>query len=65
MEHLDLGGAVLAEHSTGSGEVTRYLGHYGAERVAKGVLVAPTHPFLLQTPDNPEYAADNRPSPHH
>ena len=38
----------------GTGEVTRYLGRYGSERVAKGVLVAPIPPFLLQTPDNPE-----------
>ncbi|HJY65516.1 MAG TPA: alpha/beta hydrolase, partial [Streptosporangiaceae bacterium] len=36
------------------GEVTRYLGRYGSERVAKGVLVAPIPPFLLQTPDNPD-----------
>ena len=38
----------------GTGEVTRYLGRYGSARVAKGVLVAPIPPFLLQTPDNPE-----------
>jgi pimeloyl-ACP methyl ester carboxylesterase len=38
----------------GTGEVTRYLGRYGSARVAKGVLVSPIPPFLLQTPDNPE-----------
>src|SRR5258708_23424819 len=37
----------------GNGEVTRYLCSYGSARVAKGVLVSPIPPFLLQTPDNP------------
>jgi non-heme chloroperoxidase len=38
----------------GTGEVTRYLGAYGSERVAKSVLVSPIPPYLLQTPDNPD-----------
>jgi pimeloyl-ACP methyl ester carboxylesterase len=38
----------------GTGEVTRYLGRYGSERVTRGVLVSPIPPFLLQTADNPE-----------
>jgi len=54
LDHLDLHDAVLAGHSMGTGEVTRYLGRYGSARVAKGVLVAPIPPFLLATPDNPE-----------
>ena len=54
LEHLDLHDAVLAGHSMGTGEVTRYLGSYGSGRVAKGVLISPIPPFLLQTPDNPE-----------
>ncbi len=54
LERLDLRDAVLVGHSMGTGEVTRYLGHYGPARVAKGVLVAPIPPFLLQTPDNPD-----------
>jgi non-heme chloroperoxidase len=54
LEHLDLREAVLVGHSMGTGEVTRYLGRYGSVRVAKGVLVAPIPPFLLQTGDNPE-----------
>ena len=54
LEHLDLHDAVLAGHSMGTGEVTRYLGRYGSGRVAKGVLVSPIPPFLLQTGDNPE-----------
>jgi non-heme chloroperoxidase len=52
LEHLDLRDVVLVGHSMGTGEVTRYLGRYGSARVAKGVLVAPIPPFLLQTADN-------------
>jgi len=54
LEQLDLRDAVLVGHSMGTGEVTRYLGRYGSARVAKGVLVAPIPPYLLQAPDNPE-----------
>jgi non-heme chloroperoxidase len=54
METLDLRDTVLVGHSMGTGEVTRYLGRYGSARVAKGVLVSPIPPFLLQTEDNPE-----------
>jgi non-heme chloroperoxidase len=54
LEHLDLRDAVLAGHSMGTGEVTRYLGRYGSARVAQGVLVAPIPPYLLQADDNPD-----------
>ena len=54
LEHLDLRDAVLVGHSMGTGEVTRYLSSYGPARVAKGVLVSPIPPFLLQRPDNPD-----------
>ena len=54
LEHLDLREAILAGHSMGTGEVTRYLGRYGSARVAKGVLIAPIPPYLLQAADNPE-----------
>src|SRR5436853_7089079 len=54
LDHLDLRDAVLVGHSMGTGEVTRYLSSYGPARVAKGVLVSPIPPFLLQTPDNPD-----------
>jgi non-heme chloroperoxidase len=54
LEHLDLRGAVLAGHSMGTGEVTRYLSRYGSARVAKGVLVSPIPPYLLQADDNPD-----------
>jgi non-heme chloroperoxidase len=54
LEYLDLRDAVLVGHSMGTGEVTRYLGRYGSARVARGVLVAPIPPYLLQAPDNPD-----------
>jgi non-heme chloroperoxidase len=54
LEHLDLREAILAGHSMGTGEVTRYLGRYGSARVAQGVLIAPIPPHLLQAADNPE-----------
>ena len=54
IEELDLQDAVLAGFSMGTGEVTRYLGTYGSERVSKAVLFGPIPPFLLQTDDNPK-----------
>jgi len=54
LETLDLRDVTLVGHSMGTGEVTRYLGRYGSQRVLKGVLVSPIPPFLLQTPDNPQ-----------
>lgn len=51
---LDLRDAVLVGFSMGTGEVTRYLGKYGSERISKAVLMAPIPPFLLKTDDNPE-----------
>lgn len=52
--HLDLHDVTLVGFSMGTGEVTRYLGRYGSERVARAVLLAPVPPFLLLTDDNPE-----------
>jgi non-heme chloroperoxidase len=54
LEYLDLRDAVLAGHSMGTGEVTRYLSRYGSARVAKGVLVSPIPPYLLQADGNPD-----------
>jgi non-heme chloroperoxidase len=54
LEYLDLSDAVLVGHSMGTGEVARYLGRYGSGRVAKGVLVSPIPPYLLQADDNPD-----------
>ncbi len=54
MTKLDLRDAVLIGFSMGTGEVTRYLGNYGSERVSKAVLIGSIPPFLLKTADNPE-----------
>jgi non-heme chloroperoxidase len=54
LDTLDLRDVTLVGHSMGTGEVTRYLGRFGSARVARGVLVSPLPPFLLQAPDNPE-----------
>jgi len=54
LETLNLRDVTLVGHSMGTGEVTRYLGRYGSGRVARGVLISPIPPFLLQTPDNPD-----------
>jgi len=54
VEALDLRNATLIGHSTGGGEVTRYIGRHGSKRVAKVVLVAAVPPIMLKTPANPE-----------
>jgi non-heme chloroperoxidase len=53
MDAFNLRGATLVGHSMGCGEVVRYLTRHGTGRVARIALVAPTLPFLLKTPDNP------------
>jgi len=53
VEKLDLKGAVHVGHSTGGGEVARYIGHHGARRVAKAVLVGAIPPLMLKTTGNP------------
>jgi pimeloyl-ACP methyl ester carboxylesterase len=54
LTHLDLRDVVLVGFSMGTGEVTRYLGSYGSERVAKAVMLGVVPPFLLCTDDNPD-----------
>ena len=54
IEALDLKDATLVGHSTGGGEVARYIGRHGTGRVAKAVLIAAVPPLMLQTPANPE-----------
>jgi non-heme chloroperoxidase len=54
IDHLDLHDVTLVAHSMGSGDAVRYLTRHGDGRVARLVLLAPTTPFLLQTPDNPD-----------
>jgi non-heme chloroperoxidase len=53
IEALDLHDVVLVGHSTGGGEVTRYIGRHGTRRVAKVVLLGAITPFLLKTESNP------------
>ncbi|MEO8368336.1 MAG: alpha/beta hydrolase [Candidatus Solibacter sp.] len=50
---LDLHDAVYIGHSTGGGEVARYIGRHGTSRVAKAVLISAVPPLMLQTPANP------------
>jgi non-heme chloroperoxidase len=52
-EALDLNDAVTIGHSTGGGEVTRYLGRHGTKRVSKAVLVSAVPPLMVKTPANP------------
>lgn len=54
IDHLDLKNTVLIGHSTGGGEVTRYIGRYGTKRVKQVVLIAAVPPLLLKTDANPE-----------
>jgi non-heme chloroperoxidase len=52
-EALDLRNAVHVGHSTGGGEVARYIARHGTKRVAKAVLIAAVPPLMLKTPTNP------------
>ncbi len=54
IEELDLHDIVLVGHSTGGGEVTRYVGRHGTERVASVVLIGAVVPGILQTDRNPK-----------
>jgi non-heme chloroperoxidase len=54
IDALDLDQATLVGHSTGGGEVARYIGRHGTKRVAKAVLVAAVPPIMLKTAANPE-----------
>ncbi len=53
IEELDLHDVILVGHSTGGGEVTRYIGRHGTSRVAKAVLVGAIPPLMLKTDANP------------
>jgi non-heme chloroperoxidase len=54
VQHLDLHDAVHIGHSTGGGEVARYVARHGGGRVAKAVLVSAVPPLMLKTPGNPD-----------
>src|SRR6266446_1102235 len=53
VEELDLKDAIHVGHSTGGGEVARYIGRHGTKRVAKAVLISAVPPLMLKTPANP------------
>src|SRR5208337_4701203 len=53
VEALDLRNAVHVGHSTGGGEVARYIGRHGTKRVAKAVLISAIPPLMLKTAANP------------
>src|SRR6185369_13642407 len=52
-EALDLKDAIHIGHSTGGGEVARYIGRHGSKRVAKAVLISAVPPLMLKTAANP------------
>src|SRR5689334_15584160 len=54
IEALNLRNATLVGHSTGGGEVARYIGRHGSRRVAKAVLIAAVPPIMLKSATNPE-----------
>lgn len=53
VKHLDLTGAVHVGHSTGGGEVARYIGRHGTSRVAKAVLISAVPPVMVKSDKNP------------
>jgi len=53
VQHLDLKEAIHVGHSTGGGEVARYIGRHGTKRVAKAVLIGAVPPLMLKTAKNP------------
>lgn len=53
MAHLDIKNAIHVGHSTGGGEVARYIGRHGTARVAKAVLIGAITPIMLKTEFNP------------
>ena len=54
VEHLDLNDAIHVGHSTGGGEVARYIGRHGTKRVAKAVLIGAVPPLMAKTHANPK-----------
>jgi non-heme chloroperoxidase len=53
VEKLDFKDAIHVGHSTGGGEVARYIGRHGTKRIAKAVLIGAVPPLMLKTPANP------------
>ena len=59
LNHLDLRDVTLVGFSMGGGEVARYIGRYGTDRVAQAVLAAAVPPYLYKSDDNPDGALDD------
>ncbi|MGI4847078.1 MAG: alpha/beta fold hydrolase [Janthinobacterium lividum] len=59
IEHLDLTGVTLVGFSMGGGEVARYLGAYGSDRIAKAVFAAAVTPYFYKSADNPGGGLDD------
>jgi non-heme chloroperoxidase len=59
IEHLELTDVTLIGFSMGGGEVARYVGRYGTERVAKAVFAAAVPPYLYKSADNPDGGIDD------
>jgi non-heme chloroperoxidase len=53
-DHLDLRNAIHVGHSTGGGEVVRYIGRHGEDRVSRAVLISAVPPLMVQTEANPQ-----------
>lgn len=53
IQSLDLVDVILVGHSTGGGEVARYIGRHGTKRISKAVLIGAVPPLMLKTPNNP------------
>ena len=54
VDYLNLDGMTMVGHSTGGGEVARYIGRHGTKKVAKAVLLSAVPPIMLKSPSNPE-----------
>jgi non-heme chloroperoxidase len=54
LDALDISGATLVGHSTGGGEVARYIGRHGTGRVARAVLIGAVTPQMMASPSNPD-----------
>jgi non-heme chloroperoxidase len=58
MKALDLKDASLVGHSTGGGEIARYIARHGSKRVSKAVLISTVSPIVVKSVTNPEGGAD-------
>ncbi len=59
LSHLDLQDVTLVGFSMGGGEIARYIGNYGTDRISKAVLAAAVPPYLYQSDDNPDGGLDD------